>query len=173
MCIVINMLEWCVFQSYLGIYLLFMKLEYYLDQTLVQTLLGFLTLQPLPYPYPYPSKPLTLGWGQGYEGDRVRVSLSWPWGYPCPSLYVVLVILSVIWWCNGWGRGGERRERWWCEERMFVWMCWQRLDVRVWNDFAQFQGWAYERFTLLHKLNSQFLMELPQKKWRIFRRCST
>ena len=88
MCIVINMLEWCIFQSYLGIYLLFIKLEQLFDQTLDQTLLGFLTLQPLPYPYPYPSKPLTLGWGQGYEGDRVRVSLSWPRGYPCPSLVV-------------------------------------------------------------------------------------
>ena len=35
-------------------------------QALVQTLLGFLTLQPLTYPYPYPSQPLTLGWGQGF-----------------------------------------------------------------------------------------------------------
>ena len=58
----------------------------YLDQTLVQTLLGFLTLQPLTYPYPYPSKPLTLGWGQGFWRVRVRVSLSWPQGYPCSSL---------------------------------------------------------------------------------------
>ena len=72
MCIVISMLKLCVFQRNLGIYLLFIKLEQLLDQTLVQTLLGFPTLQPLTYPYPYPSKPWPLlgsrvcvGQGQG------------------------------------------------------------------------------------------------------------
>ena len=69
-CTVINMLEWCVFQSYLYIYLLSIKLEQLFGPNPCPNPAG-VSYPPTPdIPLPLPFKTLTLGWGQGFW--RVR-----------------------------------------------------------------------------------------------------
>ena len=82
MCTVINKLEWCVFQSYLYIYLLSVKLE----QLFGSNPAG-VSYPPTPYiPLPLPFKTLDPWLGSRVLKGKGKVRMKTPWGYPCSSL---------------------------------------------------------------------------------------